>query len=45
MVHMLPHLDNSAPGVRGELFFAIVALSVCFNKLSNESLLYFSLVV
>lgn len=45
MVDMLSHLNHSAPGVRSELLFTVIALGVGFNELSNEGLLYLSLVV
>ncbi len=45
MFDVLSDLDDGAPCVWGELFLAVVTLHVEFGKLSDESLLDFSVVV
>lgn len=45
MVDVLSDLDDSSPGVRGELFLAVVALHVALNELCDEGLLDFCFVV
>ena len=42
---VLSDLNNSAPGVRGELLFTIVTLHVKLCEFSDECLLHFGLVV
>lgn len=45
MGRMLPDLHQRVPIVRSELFFAVVALSILFDKLYNFCLLNFGALV
>ena len=45
MINMLSYLHNSSPSMGSKLFLTIITLYIDFDKLSDECLLHFCLII